>query len=403
VEEATAIKLDETYCSKCKLCFSVCPFEAISFDANADKISIDVERCELCGLCASTCPAGAIELAYYDEESLIDYVKEEAEALGARTLVLMCRGSSPPSQEIADVIKEQDVDGFIPLRVPCVGRLSPEFYLRALSISINKIIAIQCDEGFCRFGKGSEISIRRAQLLRVLLEQFGYKRDTVTIIKNPLKAIYDTERCVGCDKCEFICPYGAVKAQPLATPQINLETCKGCGVCALVCPHLAIQLKGFEYEPSFQVIRKYEIEARKLKARGLSPVVLVFCCQWAEFSALDHVKDGFVRENVFIVEIPCFNALDPVHVLDALLSGFDGVLAVVCRDDDCKLREGRAIAEGNTLSLERTLERLNLRDRFEVFKTSPRYIASLDPKLDSFISKISSLSSSNRREVGLHE
>ncbi len=391
IQEAVAIKLNEDYCSKCKLCCTVCPFEAISLDANTGKIEIDAEKCQLCGICASTCPSLAIELAYYDEKALINHVREQMEAFGTKTLVVMCRGSSPPSGEILDVLKEQNVKEFIPVRVPCVGRLSPTFDLKALSLGINRIVAIQCDHNSCRYKRGSEINIRRVQLLKAVLEQFGPKGETLTIIEHPLKAVYATDKCVGCDKCEFICPYGAIEAQSFATPQVSLEACKGCGACAIVCPHMAIQLQGFEYEPSSQAIKEYGVEARELKARGVSPIVLVFCCQWAEFRTLDYIKNGFIRPNVIVAQIPCFNALDPVHVLEALLSGFDGVLAVVCRDEDCKLSEGRGTAEDNLLALERTLERLNLRERFEVFKTSPRYLGSFDPKLDSFILEISSL------------
>jgi Coenzyme F420-reducing hydrogenase, delta subunit len=393
--EKAAINFNEINCIQCGRCYSLCPFEAISLDVDTGKFRLDVQKCQVCGICASTCPTSALQITYYNEDSLISYIKEQMEISGNKTLAIMCRGSSLSSNGILDVLEEQNVREFVPLRVPCVGRLSVGFYLHALSIGVNKIIVAQCDEDFCRFKRGSAINVEKSQVLQVLLRTLGYGSDILTIVENPLKAVYDTEKCVGCDKCEFICPYDAIEAQPLATPQINYDLCKGCGACALVCPHLAIQLKGFEYEPSSQAIQKYKIEARKLKARGVSPVILVFCCQWAEFSALDRAKDNFIRENVIIVEIPCFDALDPVHILDALLSDFDGVLAVVCQDEDCKLKEGRGIAEGSILSLERALEKLNLRKRFEVFKTTPRYVDSFDSELDSFISKISLLSSSN--------
>lgn len=41
------------------------------------------------------------------------------------------------------------------------------------------------------------------------------------------------------------------------------------------------------------------------------------------------------------MEAPCFKALDPVQVIDAFYSGFDGVMSVVCAEEDCKLQEGR--------------------------------------------------------------
>jgi coenzyme F420-reducing hydrogenase delta subunit len=391
-EEAAAIELNQDYCSRCRLCCSVCPFEAVSFDANKDRVNLEIERCQLCGLCASTCPAHAIELAYYDEKLLIANVTQEMSASVATTLMVMCRGSCPPSAEVPNLLNRQDLNGLVSIRVPCVGRLSPEFYLRLLSIGISEITAVHCGERLCRFKIGSDVSIRRLQLLKLVLEQLGYRKDTLRLITNSSQAVYNTERCVGCDKCEFVCPYYAIEAQQLATPQIDYGLCKGCGACALVCPHSAIQLEGFEYDVLSQMIQNYEVKARDLKANGVSPIVLVFCCQWAEFSVLDEPGHSLRNENAMIVEIPCFNALDPVHVVDALLSSFDGVLALVCKRDDCKLQEGRGISEGNILALERVLRELGLKERFEVCYTSPRYVNSFDSKLSSFVRKIASVS-----------
>ena len=33
--------------------------------------------------------------------------------------------------------------------------------------------------------------------------------------------------------------------------------------------------------------------------------------------------------NAMLLEVPCFKGLDPVHVINALQKGFDGVMAVV--------------------------------------------------------------------------
>ncbi len=316
--DSILIEVNEDRCSKCGLCYSICPFEAILVEENTGRLRIDTEQCQLCGICVSIRPSLSIEIAYYNYNSLVSYVKEQAEALQTKTLVIMCRGSSPPSCEMADVLKEQSVSEFIPLRVPCVGRLDPQFYLKALTLGINKIIAIQCDEDSCRFKKGSEINTRKVKGLQILLEQLEYGGDTLTLIKNTQKAVYDTEKCVGCDKCEYTCPYGAIEVLPFATPQINFDECKGCGACALVCPHLAMQIKNFEYETIFQKVEGYKSKVEELKVKGVSPLTLVFCCQWAEFPALDNRRDGFFRENIAIVEeVPCFNGLDPAYVLQA--------------------------------------------------------------------------------------
>ena len=56
---------------------------------------------------------------------------------------------------------------------------------------------------------------------------------------------------------------------------------------------------------------------------------------------------AFAGKNVLALEVPCFKSLDPVHVVNALNCGFDGVMAVVCSSKDCKLQEGRDTAERN--------------------------------------------------------
>jgi len=385
-----AIEINNDYCSVCITCRLVCPFKAIFKDENTDEIKIDIEKCQVCGLCSSACPANAIDIVYYDDDSLVSYAQALMKQKRSKALVLTCRGSSPAPCEMIDMLKEKNIRNFVSLRLPCVGRVSPEFFLRTLSQGANKIVVMQCEEGFCRFKKGSEVTTRRLKLTQVYLNQLGFKDDTLSFVKLSNKAVYDTQKCVGCDKCTFICPYDAIEAKPLATPEINLDRCVGCGACALVCPHLAVQLKGFEYEPVSKMVLDCGAMAKKLKSEGVKPVVLVFCCQWSEFSALDTANPSSLPKNAMLLEIPCYKGLDPVHVVEAFYAGFDGVLAVTCAEKDCKLEEGRETAELNAEVLKKTLNKLHLNDRFEVCTASPRYVGDFNSKLEGFIKKVSS-------------
>jgi ferredoxin len=212
------------------------------------------------------------------------------------------------------------------------------------------------------------------------------------------KAVYATDKCVGCDKCVFICPYEAIEAEPLATPKINLEKCVGCGACALVCPHLAIQLEGFEYENVSRRIQRYGEAAKKLRASGETPVVLVFVCQWSEFPALDQPEISLFDNKAVLMEIPCFKGLDPYHVVEALHAGFDGVLAVVCSDTDCKLEKGYDVAERNASVLRQALKELSLQDRFELYIASPRKVGDFEKSLKTFLEKIGALPQLTRQK-----
>lgn len=386
-----AISINSDYCSKCTICQSICPYEAISKDEKTDRFTIDLEKCQVCGLCASACPSEAIDLVYYNDDSLVTYSKKLMEQKKASSLILTCRGSSPAPCEMMDMLKQKGIETYVSLRLPCVGRVTPEFLLKTVAAGVNKVIVMQCEEGFCRFKKGNEINANKVKLTQAALAQLGYKEDTLSFVQVANKAVYDTQKCVGCDKCVFICPYDAIEAQSLATPEINQSKCVGCGACALVCPHLAIQLKNFEYEPMSKLIYEFGDEAKKIKSEGNLPAVLVFCCQWSEFSALDSLNPTALPENVILMEIPCFKGLDPSHVVEALHAGFDGVLAVTCAEKDCKLEEGRATAELNAAVLKKALAKMGWAERFELVTSSPRYVGDFDSKLDAFLAKVSSL------------
>jgi len=390
---SVGIKLDDTYCGRCTICRSLCPYQAISVDSETGEVKIDVEKCQFCGICYSACPVSAIEIFYYDDETLAKHVKKLVKEKGSHILVLMCRGNSPSTCEVEEILQNQNISAtdYIPVRVPCVGRINTEFVMKTLASGVDRIIAVQCEEDFCRYKRGSRINTRRQLLTKKVLRQMGFRDDALTLVKYARKAVYFTDKCVGCDKCAFICPYEAIEAEALATPKINLDKCIGCGACALVCPHLAIQLKGFEYENVSNVVQRYAQAARKLKASGIKPTILVFCCQWSEFSALDEHEAKLFDNKAVVMEIPCFKGLDPVLVVQALSSGFDGVLAAICSPEDCKLELGRDIAERNATVLQRALDKFNLHDRFAVYTASPRSVGDFNEKLAAFIQKIGTL------------
>jgi len=59
IEPATA-EVDETGCAGCRLCLSVCPYHAISFNSEQNASHVNAVLCRGCGTCVTACPAGAI-------------------------------------------------------------------------------------------------------------------------------------------------------------------------------------------------------------------------------------------------------------------------------------------------------------------------------------------------------
>jgi len=386
----SVVNINQDYCSRCSTCYSICTYEAIKRDPETGKVEISAQECEVCGICYSACPASAIEMNYYNYDNLVDYVEKMKIKVKSDTLVLMCRGNSPSTGEVRQILTDQGVGvgDYIPLRLPCSGRIPTDFIFKAIGTGIKNIVSIQCEDPFCRYKEGTKINTRRMKLSAEVLQQLGFDEDILKVIKYSRKAIYDTEKCVGCDKCVFICPYDAIKAEPMATPTIDQDECMGCGACALVCPHHAIQVKGFEFD---DVLKRYGEAAIQLKAKSKTPAILSFICQWSEFPALDNPENVFKDKNVMALEVPCFKSLDPVHVVNALNCGFDGVFAVVCSEKDCKLQEGRQTAERNLTVLKNCLKHMNLLDRFDLVEVSPRSEGDFKEKFDAFYKQIAAM------------
>ncbi len=396
---STAIKINQDYCSRCSICHSVCPYEAVKRDPETGKVEIEGAKCQVCGICYAACPVSAIEVVYYDDASLLKYVSDIHRKNGADTLVLMCRGNSPATGQIEQILEDQGLgfERYIPLRLPCSGRVPADFIFQAFGSGIRNVVSIQCEDSFCRFKEGTKVSTRRLLLSRAVLDQLGIDKNALRIVKFSPKPEYLTEECVGCDKCVFICPYDAIEAKAFSTPEIIKDRCVGCGACTLVCLHHALEMRGFEFE---NVLKSYTSAAMKLKELGKSPTILTFCCQWSEFPALQDPENLMFKKNTVIMEVPCFKALDPSHVINALQNGFDGVMGVACASEDCKLSEGMETAERNMDVLRRVLKKMDLLDRFEFFTVSPRQIGDFSQKLDDFSARIRTICQSQGISVG---
>ena len=383
-----SVKIVQERCSRCCVCHSLCPFEAIDRDPETGKVEINNQKCQVCGICYSACPVTAIDMAYYDYDHLLEYVKSAMQRGRVDALVTMCRGSSPSNGEVADILAAVGVpaESHLPLRVPCAGRIPTDFTFKALQAGVNRIVSIQCPDRFCRMKEGTEIETRRMILAGLVLEQLGYPPETLTVVKHARRAVWSNDKCVGCDKCVFVCPYQAIEAESFSSPTINIERCVGCGACQLVCPHDAIQVRGYEFA---DVLASYGKAPSALRTRG-KPAILVFSCQWSEYSALDF-PDVLRDEGAVLMEVPCFKGLDPVHVTNAFRCGFDGVMGVVCPEKDCKLPQGRDVAVRQFEVLIAALKRMGLEERFEVHELSPRCEGEFRPRLAAFSRKLASM------------
>jgi len=369
-EPEVAIKLNEDYCSRCSICRSLCPFEAITKDAESGKIVLEIEKCQVCGICYSACPAKAIDTIYYDCDSLLKYLERVKPQYKSDSLVIMCKGSAP---DFAGVERLFGVSKFIPLSVPCVGRIPEELLLQALAMGIKTIYLLACDEDYCRFDRGSPLTGRRVLALNRLLEQLGYGREALTLKRNSLKVKVDKDLCISCGNCAFYCPYGAASLDSPGGAKFDLDACRGCGLCVAVCPAIALDLDNWERERISTLIPQ-------LLAEMKSPKILVFRCQWAVFSPLDGESNPHTRA----IELPCSARVDAFHILEAFQNGADGVLIVACPEEDCRQEGASAKAQHWMEALQKRLNQIGFQDRLHFCFVARRYPEQLDKELQQF-------------------
>lgn len=384
IQPKPAVKLNDESCSKCAICYSACPFEAIKKEPETGKLLLEIEKCQVCAICYSSCPAKAIDIAYYDVNSLARYLENAKDEYESDSLVITCKGSP---HEFEDVEELFGISEFIPLSVPCVGRIPVEVLLKAISTTgIEAIYILACDEDYCRFERGSLIARLRVRAVNVLLEQLGYGKELIRFKQRSLKVKADRNKCISCGNCVFYCPYTAARLEQGAAA-FDLELCRGCGLCVTLCPALALDLEHWEEDRISTLISKLSKEKTK-------PNILVMRCQWAVFPELGEEFDS----NVHIIDMPCAARVDPLHIMEAFGQGVDGVLIVACHEEDCRSKRGSKEALRLTTALKKTLSQIGFEERLHFCSVAPRYPESFHEELRRFKERIESTCSQEVRQ-----
>ncbi len=74
--EVRTSEISETFCTGCKMCISVCPYSAISFDEVRRIAVVNEALCHGCGVCAATCPSGAASVKNFGFPQIYQEVVE---------------------------------------------------------------------------------------------------------------------------------------------------------------------------------------------------------------------------------------------------------------------------------------------------------------------------------------
>jgi len=148
---------------------------------------------------------------------------------------------------------------------------------------------------------------------------------------SPEVAFIITEKCDACGECIKICPVGAI-ASSAEGVVINPISCIGCGVCVPRCPRQAMDLLHSTDE-------QLMAQVQGVSEGETHPKLVAFIEENTAYGSADlagQTRSSYTP-NVRIISVPSVGRVGLKHVLQAFVSGADGIIFI--EGDDSLFKE----------------------------------------------------------------
>ncbi len=203
----------------------------------------------------------------------------------------------------------------------------------------------------------------------------------------------DINRCAGCGICLKVCPTRAsymLKGQKYS--KVDFEKCQSCGACVAVCPNEARDNPEYTQRYYKQVI-KYLANTTHLEKHL---ILLIFCEQYYQnnmqiFNSHNH---ELLESSAFIIPISinCLLRLDAQFIIQALLSGFSGVLSASCVDEYSHYFGALKVIRNRMRSVQEILIRRGIEpERVKLVEIFPDKDKRLKTEITDFIRQINEI------------
>ncbi|MFX1407797.1 MAG: FAD-dependent oxidoreductase [Promethearchaeota archaeon] len=191
------------------------------------------------------------EIKLYDT-NLHDFLEFETDMIILSTPII----PADNLEELAKMLKVPlDKNGFF---------LEAHVKLRPLDFATDGIFLCGC----AQWPKNIQDTISQANGAAGRASRFLNAKEITT---SGIVAETDPENCIGCGKCESVCPYNAIDILEstkefedvsliVKKSFINSALCKGCGTCAATCPNGAISIKQYDFDQITAMIESFLLE-----------------------------------------------------------------------------------------------------------------------------------------------
>lgn len=163
--------VDRGKCVFCLTCYRFCPHGAITWDNRA---IINEAACQGCGICASQCPQDAIQLRNYTDDQIEAQLAALDPQFGPRLVAFMCRNSAWEAYQNAVKLHAAALPwGFTPIKVPCAGKVDPDYLLKAFAQGAAGVLVLSCPRENCKSHQGNICAQYAVDQAQVYLAEAG--------------------------------------------------------------------------------------------------------------------------------------------------------------------------------------------------------------------------------------
>lgn len=163
--------VDRGKCVFCLTCFRMCPHGAITWDNRA---IINEVACQGCGICASACPQDAIQVLNYSDQQIGTLLDSLDTAISPRVVAFMCRNSAWEAYENAVKLHDAALpSGFTPIKVPCAGKVDPNYLLQAFNAGAAGVMVMGCPHDNCKSQHGNLCAEAAVEQVQDMLTEAG--------------------------------------------------------------------------------------------------------------------------------------------------------------------------------------------------------------------------------------
>lgn len=185
-----ACVIDE-YCDGCAFCIDPCPYKAITlFEYTEDgkekkTVKLDEPMCRGCGVCQATCPKKGIFVRHFKPDQLSAMVNVAIQLSKGKLEPLIigfcCNWCGYPATDLAGTTRVQYQPNILIIRVMCSGMVHPSLVMDTLTKGADGVLICGCHSGDCRYVDGNLKAEKRAEAIKLMLEDFGIEQERFQI------------------------------------------------------------------------------------------------------------------------------------------------------------------------------------------------------------------------------